>query len=372
MTMRSRVLVALTSLAVAAAADRRCRADEEVSVVINPFTGAASLRNDGSAAVAIDSYLLTSADAAVLDPTAWDSLEDGGTAGWRESSSAAGNRLGELNLFESLDIPAGGSVGIGNPYVPFAPTAIGQQEPGLTSLKFSYTLGNESQARLGDVEFAARNTVVLVVDQATGAASLQNQSAFNINIDSYLVKSSSNVLDVAGWRPLAAGDSSWRSSAGAANRIAEGNLFGSTFLAANGGSMSLGNPIDPALLDDETNLALEITLANAGAIAGGVLFTGTPSTGVDADFSADGAVNGADLDIWQSGFGNPGGHGAGDANGNGLVEGNDFLAWQRQLGGATAASAALAVPEPTTLLLALAAMSLPRRRLMPTTNAPRP
>lgn len=352
--MRDYVMVWLTSLVVVAAATERCRADEDFSLVINPFTGAASLRNDGIAPVAIDSYLITSAGATVLNPAGWNSLDDNSVPGWQETTSAGGNRLGELNLFQSLTIGAGQSVGIGNPYTPFSPSTFGAAEPGLSALNFAYTRANEGQARIGDVEFSRRNTVVLVIDAATGAAELQNQSAFNVNIDSYLIKSSANVIDVAGWTPLADGNPAWRASSGAANRVAEGNLFGSTFLAANGGSLPIGNPIDPGLLNDETDLALEFTIVGAPALVGGVLFEGSVSSGFDADFDADGDVDGADLVIWRSGFGDPGGRAEGDANGNNFVDGHDFLIWQRQLG---AGPGTTAVPEPT-MSLSVATMLL--------------
>jgi hypothetical protein len=41
----------------------------------------------------------------------------------------------------------------------------------------------------------------------------------------------------------------------------------------------------------------------------------------------------------------------GDADGDRDVDGADFLAWQRQLGGATAVTAGAAVPEPASLVL---------------------
>ena len=69
-----------------------------------------------------------------------------------------------------------------------------------------------------------------------------------------------------------------------------------------------------------------------------------------ANFNGDGQVNGADLEIWQAGFGltNQSNHSAGDANGDGVVDGADFLVWQHSL---TAGSPATQTPEPTALLL---------------------
>jgi arylsulfatase A-like enzyme len=50
-------------------------------------------------------------------------------------------------------------------------------------------------------------------------------------------------------------------------------------------------------------------------------------TFLEADFNQSGKVNGADLDIWQASFGV---NAAGDADGDGDTDGRDFLIWQRQ------------------------------------------
>jgi hypothetical protein len=80
-----------------------------------------------------------------------------------------------------------------------------------------------------------------------------------------------------------------------------------------------------------------------------------------ADFNDDGLVSGEDLAQWTRGFGATAGDGAdaadlGDADGDLVVDGSDFLAWQRQLGeGSALGHAASAVPEPDSILLLLAA-----------------
>ncbi|RIK88187.1 MAG: hypothetical protein DCC67_00875 [Planctomycetota bacterium] len=85
---------------------------------------------------------------------------------------------------------------------------------------------------------------------------------------------------------------------------------------------------------------------------------GTPAS---ANFNGDSLVDGADLLIWQRGFGiNAGATPAqGDADGNGAVNAADLTIWKDQFGTAPASAAAVvavsAVPEPTTAaLLALA------------------
>jgi hypothetical protein len=93
-----------------------------------------------------------------------------------------------------------------------------------------------------------------------------------------------------------------------------------------------------------------------------------------ADFNGDGAVNAADLALWNAGFGQTGvaAYAAGDANGDRRIDGADLLAWQRQLGGATATPAQAQVPEPSslTLTIAIAASTLLQsRRGQPTGSA---
>ena len=84
-----------------------------------------------------------------------------------------------------------------------------------------------------------------------------------------------------------------------------------------------------------------------------------PPPGDNADFNGDGTVDGDDFLIWQNGFGSPGDPSMGDANGDGNVDGDDFLIWQEQFGGPPPGGAAGAVPEPSTLsLLALAGLAL--------------
>lgn len=83
-----------------------------------------------------------------------------------------------------------------------------------------------------------------------------------------------------------------------------------------------------------------------------------------ADFDFDGAVNAADLDIWQAAYGATA---AADANGDGASDGADFLEWQRGLtspGGITlSAPSTSSIPEPGDLtILGIALAALARRR----------
>ena len=86
------------------------------------------------------------------------------------------------------------------------------------------------------------------------------------------------------------------------------------------------------------------------------------------DFDMDGAVNGADLTRWRDNFGTGLTHMQGNADGDGDIDGRDFLIWQRHLGNPASNEAASAlVPEPATALLlpaVSAGVAVHRRRRM--------
>jgi hypothetical protein len=351
------IRLAATFIAAIAAMPGSAAADEGFSIVINGRTGEAFLRNDSNSSVDLDGYLLRSPGGNVFDPNSWDSLQNNpATPGWAESFSAA-NRLGEANLFGSSSLSPGATLNIGSPYLPFVPGAIGEPEPGLNSIEFEYSLASGG-AFTGDVEFISRNTVMLVIDQFSGDASLVNQSAFDVEIDAYQIVSRTTALDVGGWTPLETslgGGGGWTAASGVANRIAEGNLFGSSFLAANGGSLSLGSPINPAMLDDETDLELEFSVAGIGPIIGGVLFAGV-APDVPGDYNGNGIVDAADYTVWRDRLGqNVTLLNEVDGVTPGMVTQHDYIEWKARFGntagaGSGSGSSALstgAVPEPS-------------------------
>lgn len=73
-----------------------------------------------------------------------------------------------------------------------------------------------------------------------------------------------------------------------------------------------------------------------------------------SDFNFSRTVDDADLAVWESGFGSPGGPAQGDATGDGSISGNDFLVWQREYGSVALTSPnGSAVPEPTSVYCGL-------------------
>ena len=73
-----------------------------------------------------------------------------------------------------------------------------------------------------------------------------------------------------------------------------------------------------------------------------------PAPGDPADFNGDGDVDGRDFLVWQRNAGTTSGatKATGDADGNGMVNDADFNAWKNGFGSAVAAAGV--VPEPST------------------------
>jgi arylsulfatase A-like enzyme len=85
--------------------------------------------------------------------------------------------------------------------------------------------------------------------------------------------------------------------------------------------------------------------------------------GPTADFNHDGLVDDVDLEVWRL---STGVSDDADADGDGVSDGRDFLAWQRQLGMQVGIQAAAGVvPEPSAaVLFGLAAIAVARRRAL--------
>jgi hypothetical protein len=97
---------------------------------------------------------------------------------------------------------------------------------------------------------AAQGQLTLVVDDATGAASIFNDSATSISFDSYQIESTTGSLRPDDWLSLQdQGFAGW-AEGGASNEniLLEINLTGDLELFA-GTSVSLGEPVAPGAID---------------------------------------------------------------------------------------------------------------------------
>lgn len=96
---------------------------------------------------------------------------------------------------------------------------------------------------------------------------------------------------------------------------------------------------------DQPNLGFRVAAAIDGSL---------PS----ADFNQNQLVDGADFLIWQRGFGNGNSLAQGDADGDGVVDGDDLAVWRANFGNLGIASATATVPEPATALLGISSAAV--------------
>jgi hypothetical protein len=205
--------------------------------------------------------------------------------------------------------------------------------------------------------------VKLEVNTTTGATRLLNSTPFNMSLDFYRVTSASGSLNVPAWNSLEsptgnpgafpAGNGSgngWEGLGNASDKeVAEAYLQNSSTLIP-GASATLGNLFS---VGETQDLGFRYRAPDGLFYDAAVQYV----TGgfLSADFNQSGAVDGADLTIWQTAYGSTS---AGDADADGDTDGRDFLLWQRQFG-TSPLSAATAVPEPAMgVLLASAAVGI--------------
>lgn len=123
---------------------------------------------------------------------------------------------------------------------------------------------------------------------------------------------------------------------------AAGDSFDLLDFASASGAFALNLPALPAgLAWDASALLTTGELAVAAAPLG------------DADFNGDGTVDGADFVAWQRGFALTGqtDNANGDANADGVVDAADLAVWQTQFGDSASQPVANQVPEPNAIVL---------------------
>jgi fibronectin-binding autotransporter adhesin len=143
------------------------------------------------------------------------------------------------------------------------------------------------------------------------------------------------------------------------------------FVPNGADSFTLINNTDANPIVGSFNNYAEGDLISLNGAAYAITYTGgdggndvvlNPSSVVlDADFNGDSIVDGTDFLVWQRGVGTNAGasHGQGDANGDQAINGSDLNVWKDQYGTNPAGVAAAAAPEPTSIaLIAASACSL--------------
>ncbi len=314
--------------------------------------GTTTLINPGNTSISIEGYSLQSGVGTLAPQNgSWNSLQDQAIPNWAEVSSSS-HGLGELenSVGGSLAIASGGgeqALGSAfNPRLPFG-------SPSPEDLVFEYRDATQGVLS-GVVQYVGTvtaNNLVLTVDPATGNAQVRNASpTISVDLQGYTLTSANGSLLASFDSDLPSSD--WAETAGSANGVGELNFTtGSTTLAPND-TFNLTGVFSPGEAED-------------------LVFQFRRSAAIEGDFNEDGVVSGADLtgspESWDARFGVD-------------LDGNDFLAWQRNLGnsGTTGevitgivrydgtipvVAAATAVPEPASgLILLLAIVMVPSIR----------
>jgi hypothetical protein len=315
-------------------------------LTVNRDSGAVAITNPNAPGIAIDGYSIRSASTK-LNPLNWTSLEDANSHGgdWRESNPAE-SRLTELKPDGEGTILGNSTVPLGNIYDPNSSVFTSGED-----LVFDYT--NEAgQVITGQIVYSGTrvNNLLLQVDPTTGVAKLRNTSGTIVNIDGYDIASGSGSLLAANWNTFdesGTGGGDWVTSGpGSASRLSELNPDSVTSIAP-GATIEMGNIFNTGGTQD---LAFRFLQGTNQFPTNGVVLYAAFSTAVDGDFDGDGDVDGRDFLRWQRGQSpNPGSH-------------SDLALWQANYGTGTgslsAVSATTAVPEPSTLLLSFLGFGL--------------
>ncbi|MBN1855010.1 MAG: discoidin domain-containing protein [Pirellulales bacterium] len=221
----------------------------------------------------------------------------------------------------------------------------------------------EGVLSLAEVQvFGERAAMTLQVNTQTGGITLKNNSISDFDIDAYSIESPGGALNAIGWNSLQDQDfegngapgsgNGWEESGGSGNTVlAEIYLLNSSIFSI-GNTLSLGNAFNPSVfgLGNDGDLTFTVRTPEGVFIDGLIEYV---TGGENADFNGDGDVDGADFLAWQRGFGITGTAtlADGDANGDANVNGADLAVWKSQFGtgGAAGVLAGAAVPEPGTM-----------------------
>jgi hypothetical protein len=311
---------------------------------VNRNTGAVSM-NTGTAPVSIDGYAISSPLGGLV-PGNWNSLQDQGVSDWRESPpGGAATQLAELKPTASTAIAPGAPRALGNIFRYPAAQVFGTE---LEDIAFEYYMpdGRTMQGLVnyeGDRRF---NNLVLVVDPASGAARLENQSNLGVDIDGYKISSASGSLLPANgnWNSLddqgaAGGD--WRESNPTANQLVELKPSGEALLGG-GVTFNMGTLFKTAAAGGMQDLTFEYLLSDGSEFSGGEVVYRSLGPSLAGDYNGNGVVDAADYVVWRNEIGTQAA----------------YDTWRANFGRSAAAGSMLAgspIPEPVSFQLAIAA-----------------
>jgi hypothetical protein len=317
---------------------------------VNRDTGEISIRNPAGAPVTnLDGYSISSPRGSLLSSYKGISGAPAGDSGWEKAPMNSTTGLGELKPSGVLNVSSAAtnlSLGTG-----FSKTAVASQGLGASGedLTFSYhALGGA--VTTGQIEYVGTpflNNIVLSVNTVTGLATLKNDSLQSLSLDGYSILSSTGALNGASWTGLGGTFANWNKSPAATSALSETNPVAPSTLTA-GQSVSLGTIGNFSTQAAQNGLSMKFILGNESSFRlASVTFTST--VGVSGDFDGNGRVDGNDLLVWQRG-GSPNPNSPGD-----LATWKANFAANYSTPASSAATAA--VPEPTAGFLALAGLA---------------
>ena len=216
----------------------------------------------------------------------------------------------------------------------------------------------------------------IIVDRATGLITMDNLDldAIDRNISYYEITSAAGALDPTegtGWNSLSDQNidpmgtdpgETWAEAGGSdANILSEVYLLGSSEISI-GETQGLGNAFAGSELADE-DLAFQYSLNFAALQAGLVTYIGAYAPPIDpGDMNGDGNITSADASLFIQALMNRAAYDAqgfgvdadtiGDMNGDGTFDFGDIVGFNSLFAGPASARAS-AIPEPTTLSLAV-------------------
>lgn len=242
---------------------------------------------------------------------------------------------------------------------------------------FGAPISNGTDGYIDNVDVQVTNAANVLayaeVNTVTGQVSIKNTTGQSPHVDYYEITSAAGALNRAGWTslqdqnsPLApAGNGSgngWEEGGGGGNgAISESFLRGSS-VVPTGATIPLG-------------AAFTVGGAHDLVFKYGIV----PPQALSADFDGDGDVDGGDFLTWQRGLGSGTTKAQGDADGDSDVDADDLGILKGQLGSSAfggpsvlvqgfvryVTPAAAAVPEPTSIVMVgagLALLAVVRRR----------
>jgi BNR repeat-containing family member len=329
--------------------DAKAFFDAGLILTVDRATRMMSISNRWGQPVTIEGYSVHS-PAGQLTPAAWTSLQDQGISGWLEAN-ASNAWLNELNSTGSSTIGAADVLSLGPAFAP-QPVAFGVDAASDIELEYLTVDGQVVRGLVQYVGAVAPNDLVLTVDPATGQAQLKNSSTFNIELEGYSILSSSGALLPGTWDSLdnqnAAGGA-WLEANPTSMGLSELNPSGSTLLVGGGG-YSLGALFNTSGAQD---LTLEFLLAGETTPRQGVVVYGSILPLLMPDVNMDGFVDIFDINLVSAHWGTS--SPLGDANKDGVVDIFDVNLISANW--SPAPRAAASVPEPSTAMLALAALA---------------